>query len=216
MSFLGQFMSSPSVECYEAALVVLSYLYQTREMGVTYEQNPRVPNVLSDPPLEMSEIVDNFGLLAWSDASWGSERSHGGHVLMGMNGPLGWSSRKLKVICTSSTEAEVCAGVGCAKDITFVRNIIAFLTGKKIGAVPLLVDNAGMWHIVKNAVTSSRTRHFELWQHYVRRCQLDGKLSIALVPTDVERADILTKALSMGDNRFKVFRNEIMNLNLTA
>ena len=38
----------------------------------------------------------------------------------------------------------------------------------------------------------------------------------ALVPTDVERADILTKALSMGDNRFKVFRNEIMNLNLTA
>jgi hypothetical protein len=36
------------------------------------------------------------------------------------------------------------------------------------------------------------------------------------VPTDVERADILTKALSMGDNRFKVFRNEIMNLNLTA
>ena len=27
---------------------------------------------------------------------------------------------------------------------------------------------------------------------YVRRCQLDGKLSIALVPTDVERADILT------------------------
>ena len=38
------------------------------------------------------------------------------------------------------------------------------------------------------------------------------KLKVHLVPTDDERADILTKAIPKSDAKFKLFRNDVMNI----
>ena len=111
----------------------------------------------------------------------------------------------------SSTEAETCAGVAAAKDITFVREILSFLSIKLIGPTPLIIDNEGMWHSVRNNITSARTRYFELWQRFVQDCHARCKLSIHLCRTADERADIFTKAMPKDDAVYKPFRDELMN-----
>ena len=121
-------------------------------------------------------------------------------------------TRKLKVIAQSTTEAEICAGVNASKDITFIRHILTFLQMKPTGPTPLVIDNEGMWHNVRNAVTSARTKHFELWQLFVRECYMRLKLNVLLCKTGDERADVLTKALSKSDPKFKLFRNDMMNI----
>ena len=82
--------------------------------------------------------------------------------------------------------------------------------------VPLLTDNEGMWFNVRNASVSARTRHWELWQQFVRECYLPPPAHqspfTSLVGTAVEVADILTKALPKDDPRFKKFRDILMNI----
>ena len=116
------------------------------------------------------------------------------------------------MIALSSTEAEISAGVGGCKDLKFVRNVLTFMWALPQRRVPLLTDNEGMWFNVRNASVSARTRHWELWQQFVRECYLRMIITIHLVSTVIEVADILTKALPKDDYRYKKFRNILMNI----
>ena len=56
-------------------------------------------------------------------------------------------------------------------------------------------------------------RHsWELWQQFVRECYLRLLITIHLVITTEEAADVLTKALPKDDYRFKKFRDILMNI----
>jgi hypothetical protein len=165
-----------------------------------------------NPRIDRTQYHAEHGLICWSDASWGTHKSHGGHIVMFANAAIAWSSRRLKVIAMSSTEAETCAGVQAAKDITFIRAILSFLKVELRGPTPLMVDNEGMWHGIRNNVTSARTRYFELWQRFVQDCHARRRLSIHYCQTHEERADILTKAMPKEEGSFKRFRDETMNI----
>ena len=211
VSYLGQFLSCPTVENYESALTVLSYLHKTRHIGLTYDGNHVTPLCQSDPAMNMDQLQKEFGLHAWSDASWGTEKNHGGHVIMMCNAAIAWCSRRIKVITLSSTEAEMCAGVGATKDILFVRQILKFLEVGICGPTPLLIDNEGMWHLTKNIIVSKKSRHVELWQHFCRDMFQRRYLSIHLVKGVEERSDLMTKPLPKEAGNYKKFRNDIMN-----
>ena len=191
---------------------MLCYLQRTKHLGITFGGKTRVPSCSANPPLNTKAIIADGGLLLWSDASYGTARSHGGHVIMYHNGALAWSSRKLKVMAQSSTEAEICAGVAGCKDITFVRNIISFMWVKLTSSTALLIDNEGMWFNIRNSGVSQRTRHFELWMQYVREQYTIGRITAHHVGTNEERADIMTKAMTKDDGSFWMFRSEILNL----
>ena len=102
------------------------------------------------------------------------------------------------------------------KDITFVRNVLTFLDMTPTGPTPLIIDNEGMWHNVRNAVSSARTKHFELWQQFVRQSFMRLKLSVHLCKTVDERADLLTKAMPKDNASYKLFRDDIMNAHSVA
>ena len=106
--------------------------------------------------------------------------------------------------------------MAAAKDITFVRNVLTFLGMKPTGPTPLIIDNEGMWHNVRNAVTSARTKHFELWQQFVRQSFTHLKLTVHLCKTTDERADLLTKAMGKDNASYKLFRDDIMNVRSVA
>ena len=59
----------------------------------------------------------------------------------------------------------------------------------------LRVDNQGAMHIVKNHVTSNRTKHIDVRYHFVRERVQDGTSKLVYVPTQQMLADILTKAV---------------------
>ena len=121
-----------------------------------------------------------------------------------------WASRKIKVICLSSAESEICAGVAATKDVTFVRNILTFMWCAPSGPTPLLIDNEAMWFNVRNTGVSARTRHWELWQHYVRDAYERLVISVHKVGTNDEVADLFTKPLPK-DGKFASFRDYMLN-----
>ena len=127
-----------------------------------------------------------------------------------MRGEPAWNQRSL------------CAGVAAAKDIKFCRNIATFLGLQPSTPTPLIVDNEGMWFNVRNAVLSSRNKHWELWQHYLRKAYMDLSVTIHKTDTENEWADILTKVIPKVDpktgknGKYFYFRNKIMNIKDTV
>ena len=210
VAFLAQYMSNPSPDAWYALLDVLSYMYKTRHIGITFGGEPRVPETQSDPPLNVQQFIADNGLHVYSDASWNP--SHAGHVVMYGNGPVAHSSRKIKVSAQSSTEAEICAGVAATKDIKFIRQILTFLKMTPNGPTPLLIDNEGMWFNVRNSGVTARTRHFESWQHFVRDAYENLVLTVHLIDTHSMIADILTKAMPKVIDYYKKFRDTIMDV----
>ena len=49
-SWLGQFSNDPTVECYEAGLCILSYLFKTKDLSITYGGAIREPNLKTCKP----------------------------------------------------------------------------------------------------------------------------------------------------------------------
>ena len=59
---------------------------------------------------------------------------------------------------------------------------------------------------------SAATRHWELWELYVRECYHRMIISVHKVDTDDEFADVLTKAIPKEDEKFGRFCATLLNL----
>lgn len=205
-------MQNPPLAAWHAAISVLIYLYQTRDRRITYGGKHHIPPCSTTPKMDAAALAHNHGLIAWSDASFGTIRSHAGYVICYMGAAICWCSKRLRIVAQSSTEAEIAAGVMAAKDIRFVRHILHFFDVKIDGPVPLLIDNEGMWFNVRNEGVSARTRYWELWMHFVREMYLKKLLCPYKVSTDDEVADIFTKAMMKGAGDYDKFAKYIMNI----
>ena len=102
--------------------------------------------------------------------------------------------------------------MAATKDVIFIRNVLSFMERPVTTATPLMIDNKGMWHNSRNVGISERTKHWEIWQQFVREMNLKGVIKTHLIGTDDEVADIFTKALPTSKLKFNVFRNYIMNV----
>ena len=94
----------------------------------------------------------------------------------------------------------------------FARLVMQFLGMNVDTPTPLLVDNEPMWFNVRNDVVSSETQHWANWQRFVRECYLYKLIAPYKINTDDELADLLTKAIAREDEKFKRFRNALMNI----
>ena len=129
-----------------------------------------------------------------------------------MNAALCASSRKIKAVVTSTGQSETIAGVDACKDIVFGRLILSFLDMTVEGPTPNLIDSKAMWFNVRNIGVSAATRHWELWELYVRECYHRMIISVHKVDTDDEFADVLTKAIPKEDEKFGRFCATLLNL----
>ena len=75
----------------------------------------------------------------------------------------------------------------------FVQNIMTF-PSVKVG-IPIMVycDNAGAIFLAYNAKTGSRTKHVDIWYHYVREFVQKGEVQILFVRSENNGSDIFTK-----------------------
>lgn len=94
---------------------IVSYLGGTKDLGVTFKKGDR------------SQIASITRLMAWVDAAYATHpdsKSHTGYCFsLGWLGAMFYSkSSKQSIVTLSSTEAEIVAGVECAKEIIWFRN----------------------------------------------------------------------------------------------
>ncbi|KAL1955023.1 hypothetical protein VTO42DRAFT_314 [Malbranchea cinnamomea] len=141
-----------------------------------------------------------FGYVDSSYANARGLRSTGGHLFYigDKNRPVSWSSRKQPWVAQSTTEAEYIAMADAAKQGIWLRHRLYTLGKKEVynnAGTPLLEDNKGALHLAENPAFHSRSKHFYVGLHALRRYRNHNEMIPTYCPTSEQLADGKTKAL---------------------
>ena len=142
----------------------------------------------------------NQVLLAYTDADYAGDlndcKSHSGSILFLNNGPVLWISRKQPCTATSTTEFEYVAASLASKEVVWARRLLSDLGFAQTKPTPLFSDNQSDIRLVQNPEFHKRTKHIDDVFHLIREIQARGEITLFYVPTRLQLADILTKALT--------------------
>ena len=194
---VARYAIDPGISHWKAVRKILAYVAGTRDLGLTFRKG--ISSHLS----------------AFADASYASKsddrKSVSGGAVMYAGSCVMWFSRTQKVVTLSSTEAEY-VGIGeCVKEVLFLRGILEFFDpGQSMVCIPIFEDNVGAIKLAENPLSSARSRHIDVRHHFVRNLCEEGIIKIIYVPTEEQRADVLTK--SLGLEAFSRHRNALMNV----
>lgn len=175
---LSSFMSAPTVGHLAAAKRVLRYLKSTASMALKYARG--VPDV------------------GYHDADFAGDtytrRSTTGYVFTMHVAAISWLSKRQSSVTLSTAEAGYVAAATAAHDAVWLHTLIHDLTGE-VAAMDMRCDSESAIAMIHNTVSSSRTKHIAIKEHYVRERVANKTLTVTHVTTADMAADSLTKAL---------------------
>jgi hypothetical protein len=179
VSKLPQFLTDPSETHMTAARHVLRYLKYTIHYCITYGRG------------------QNLNILGFADADWGSDVndrvSFTGYVFIINNGAVSWSRHKQSSVALSTMESEYMSLSDATREAIarhqFFKDLHILVNN------PILhCDNQAALSIAQNPVHYQRSKHIAIRYHFIRQAVQD-QISLDYVHTDVQIADVLTKAL---------------------
>ena len=115
-------------------------------------------------------------------------------------------SKKQNYVALSTVEAEYVAAGACCAQLLWMRQTLRDF-GCQFTHIPLLCDNESVIKLANNPVSHSRTKHIDIWHHFLRDHEIKGDIAIKHVSTDKQLADIFTKPLD--ESRFCALRSEL-------
>ncbi|KAI7938193.1 hypothetical protein MJO28_015113 [Puccinia striiformis f. sp. tritici] len=182
VSALSQFLESPGLSHYNAAIQVFRYISGTREMGLTFNKE------------EESELK------AYVDADWGNclvtRRSVTGYVAMAGNHLLSWKSSKQDTVSLSSAEAEYKALSDLSREIIWISSLVNETTVLKAPTqIKVYVDNKAAIDLANSETAQNgfRTKHMDIRLHFVREHVQSKLLKLLYIKSNNNPADFLTK-----------------------
>jgi hypothetical protein len=181
-NYLARYCNQPTNSHYIYAKRVLRYIKATTNYQLLYKSTPLQP------------------LIAYADASYAEEeqRKSTSGFFCASNGLLSWRSIKQSLTAQSTMEAELFAINDCAKEVVFFRKLSSEFYGTNNEPTIIYEDNTSCRDIIRNPITSWRTKHIEVEYFYVRELYDKKIVDIQLVSTNLQLADILTKSLPKG------------------
>jgi hypothetical protein len=117
-----------------------------------------------------------------------------------------WSSKKQNSVALSTVKEEYIAAGSCCTQILYLKQSLMDYN-IKLSSVPLLCDNESALKIDKNPVLHSRTKHIDIWHHFLREKEANGDIALQNVRSGEQLADIFTKPLN--GRTFVRLRNEL-------
>lgn len=181
VSLVSQFLSNPSETHMEAVYRILRYLKRDPGKGLMFKKTL------------------NRSLEVYTDANWAGSpidrKSTSGYCSYVWGNLVTWRSKKQQVVARSSAEAEfralaqgICEGI-------WLKRLLGELKVSISGPINMMCDNQSAIAIAKNPVHHDRTKHVEIDRHFISEKIESNVISLKHVPSRLQAADILTKAL---------------------
>ncbi|XP_020706045.1 uncharacterized protein LOC110116696 [Dendrobium catenatum] len=188
-----QHMQNPTNIHFEAIKRLLRYIKGTIHIGL---------------PL----FRDNPILRSYVDSDWAGDetnrKSTSGFCNYLGSSLISWSVKKQTAVARSSTEAEYRAIASAATEIVWIRQLLQELKHPQPAATQLFCDNTSAIALANNPVFHARTKHIEVYCHYIRNCIKDNTIHVHHISTKDQLADVLTKPLPTP--RFKTLINKLV------
>lgn len=180
---VSRYMERPTTMHQDAVKRILRYIKGTLNFGLIYTRDS-----------------GNNELVGFSDSDLGGHlddrKSTGGVVFYLNESVITWVSQKQRCVALSSCEAEFMAVTAAACQGIWLKNVLGQILNEKLSPVVLYVDNKSAIDLAKNPVFHGRSKHIDIRYHFIRDCVEKGDIVIKYVRSDLQKADILTKALT--------------------
>ena len=180
---LARRMSAPQEHHWKAALRVLRYAYETKELGLTYRGD------LPDHTLNK--------VFGHSDASWGccraTRKSRAGWMITLNGASIAWASKMIPSPSMSSAESETAAAVMLVKEILSARLLLWELGYGQPGSTTLYNDNQATIKSASGEGQSKQAKYYQMKTSFLRHHVRLGKVNFQFTPTADQFADGLTK-----------------------
>ncbi|GKE34099.1 zinc finger, CCHC-type containing protein [Tanacetum coccineum] len=181
VGLLSRFMQDPKDHHLKAVKQVIRYIKGTKEHGIIYKKE------------------GGCKITGYSDSSYGINTDQGkgttGIVFYFGESPITWCTQKQPTVALSSCESEFMAATGAACQALWLKRLLSELTGWEEKRITLKVDNVSAIALVRNPVFHGRSKHIDIRYHFIRECVENGHINVEHVSGELQRADILTKAL---------------------
>nr|GEZ08931.1 ribonuclease H-like domain, reverse transcriptase, RNA-dependent DNA polymerase [Tanacetum cinerariifolium] len=102
--------------------------------------------------------------------------------------PLEGCEMVLGIQCKNKEKHPACQAL-------WLKRVLSELTRCEEKRITLKVDNVSAIALVKNPVFHGRSKHIDIRYYFIRECVENGHINVEHVSGELQRADILTKAL---------------------
>ena len=191
VQYLCRCLQRPTPELLRETEHVLSYLARNASVGLTYTR-------------------EEMRLDGYADASWETQFSTSGWVVLWQSAALTWGSRKQKSIALSTCEAEIIALSEAAKDVVYLRKLVSGLGEAEPSPSTLRTDSQSARDVSYNPEHHDRMKHVQRRHFYVRDMVETFELEVPFVRTADNIADFFTKPMKTA-SQFNAMRKLIMN-----
>lgn len=192
VSVLSQFLKCPAHDHYSAAMRALAYAVNTCDLSLVFRAGPA-----------------SARLVGFSDADFAGDpttrRSRTGTAVLLAGAAVSWASKLQATVALSTTEAEYQAISASARDVLWARKLLPDLGGGRFGdggtddpfsgPVTIYTDSETALALVRNPMTTQRSKHIDVVHHFARERVATGQLVFAYVRSANNAADCLTKPL---------------------
>lgn len=191
VSMCADHLTNPAIRHFHAINHILLYLVNTEYHGIMYDR------------AQISQFsLNSDSLFMASDASFGDtegRRSSQGFVAFLYGGPVLWHANKQRSVTTSTTEAELVALSAATRELMALKRFLNYIDLRL--PMTLMCDNQQTVKMLtqKSPLITTKLRHIDIHQHWLREMLLNDKNNIKLVwvPTNLMPADGLTKRLNI-------------------
>ena len=182
VSVVSRYMANPGKNHWAALKWVLRYLAGTKKLGLKFENHAEKENMVS----------------GYVDSDYAKDKDNGrsitGYVFSVMGNMVSWKSQLQHVVALSTTEAEFISLTEGVKESLWLKGMVADL-GIKLDGVEVNCDNEGAVQLSKNSVFHERTKHINVKMFWIRDVVNSKEVVVKWVGTDINPADVMTKAL---------------------
>ncbi len=202
VNYLSCVQSNPRQLHVKLLYQLLSYIYNTQDLGVTFasrrddlcayvdadfgsdfsRNTSSQTNVSASPLEESAELRNTF-------------KSTTGCIVYMYGNPIAWICRKQPAITTSTTEAEFVAVAESSSLILFLKQLSVEVDISMEEPVKLYEDNSSTATLLRSIFHHGRLKHLALRYLKVKELVNNGSIQIRRVQTSQQLADVFTKPL---------------------